>query len=543
MKLPLPWLLFCLVIALALFARTWQLSTIPPALDWDEVAIGWNAYSIWETRLDEYGTRLPLTFRSFGDYKAPILVYGTAPFVGLLGLEPWIVRLPSALAGVATVIVMFFLALEVGKLLLLEEKFRKYFALLATMLLALSPWHLLFSRPAFEPNIALFFITLGTWLFLLSLRTPYLWLFSGLSYLISLYAYHSPKVFLPPFLLGLLLIFYKQVSAGIGKYKLTSVFALIILIFATVPLIKINFEGGGSTRVTGTSIFYDEHQQLKSLNSDMMVMLGNNYLSHLNPQFFLSSSSNNYRMALKDYGLMTGIEWLFMIVGFVFLFKKRQNKGAQFLLLWFVFGFLPAMIGREVPHSLRSLNVLPAIILITAYSFIKLSRQLLNLLDQKNIKFNKLNFLKRSKNIILYVFFTFVFLAFSWSKINYFKEYYVAYPVYAARDWQYGYQQAIEIAQQYENQVDKIIITSAYGQPHIFTYFFEKREPMSVLWGAMIKYLFRDIKWQEDYSLKNSLLIGTAEEIPSSIPNDMGTLVGEVCFPDGTVAFRAVKTN
>jgi len=78
------WLI--LIIILAAVLRLYNISNNPPALSWDEAAIGWNAKSIFHTRRDEWGTRLPLTFRSFGDYKAPVYIYLTAPLVGFLAL-------------------------------------------------------------------------------------------------------------------------------------------------------------------------------------------------------------------------------------------------------------------------------------------------------------------------------------------------------------------------------------------------------------------------------------------------------------------------
>ena len=117
--------------------------------------------------------------------------------------------------------------------------------------------------------------------------------------------------------------------------------------------------------------------------------------------------------------------------------------------------------------------------------------------------------------------------------------YFVFYPIYAASDWQYGYQQAAQIASQYEDQVDKIVFTSHYGQPHVFTYFYQKRNPLYVFWGEMVKYLYRDINWEEDKNLTNTLLIGSPEEIPE----DAEGLIKEIKFPDGSSAFRVVRVN
>ena len=68
------YLLF-LIIILALILRFYQLGRTPVSLEWDEVAIGYDAYSILKTGRDQYGKFLPLTFRSLDDYKPPIYEY------------------------------------------------------------------------------------------------------------------------------------------------------------------------------------------------------------------------------------------------------------------------------------------------------------------------------------------------------------------------------------------------------------------------------------------------------------------------------------
>ena len=60
-------LILFLIVILAFLLRFYQLSTNPPGLNLDEVAIGYNAYSILRTGRDEYGKFLPIVFRSHDD--------------------------------------------------------------------------------------------------------------------------------------------------------------------------------------------------------------------------------------------------------------------------------------------------------------------------------------------------------------------------------------------------------------------------------------------------------------------------------------------
>src|SRR3989344_1420628 len=103
--------LFCIIL-LATLLRFYQLGINPPSLDWDEASIGYNAYSILKTGADEYGNRLPLSFRSFDDYKPPVYIYLTVISVALFGLTEFAARFPTAVIGVLAVIVVYCLVQE-----------------------------------------------------------------------------------------------------------------------------------------------------------------------------------------------------------------------------------------------------------------------------------------------------------------------------------------------------------------------------------------------------------------------------------------------
>src|SRR3989338_1229714 len=128
-------LIFIFILATVL--RFYQLGQNPPSLNWDETAHGYNAYSILVTGRDEYGYRLPLSFRSFDDYKPPLYTYLVVPSIAVFGLSDFAVRFPSAAIGVLAVLATF---------LMVYELFKNYkIALLSAFFLCISPWHLQFS--------------------------------------------------------------------------------------------------------------------------------------------------------------------------------------------------------------------------------------------------------------------------------------------------------------------------------------------------------------------------------------------------------------
>ena len=79
---------FIIIAVLAFVLRFYKLGYVPLSLSWDEVSLGYNAYSILTTGRDEHGKWYPLVaFEAYGDYKPPLYIYATVPFVALFGLN------------------------------------------------------------------------------------------------------------------------------------------------------------------------------------------------------------------------------------------------------------------------------------------------------------------------------------------------------------------------------------------------------------------------------------------------------------------------
>lgn len=151
---------FTFFLILSLFLRFWHFGTIPLGLSRDEASHGYTAWSLLKTGKDEYGVSFPLSIKAFGDWRLPAYDYLTIPFVAIFGPSDWSVRLPSALAGLITLVALYFLALK----LFLN-------APVALISLATLPWHLHFSRHAHEGNLGLTWLTLAILFFLFASKS------------------------------------------------------------------------------------------------------------------------------------------------------------------------------------------------------------------------------------------------------------------------------------------------------------------------------------------------------------------------------------
>ena len=106
--------LLLLIILLAGFLRFYNISNIPPSLNWDEAALGYNAYTLGLDGKDEFGKFLPVQYlESFGDFKPVLYSYLAAVPVKIFGLGEFGVRFPSALLGTLTVFLTYFLVKEI----------------------------------------------------------------------------------------------------------------------------------------------------------------------------------------------------------------------------------------------------------------------------------------------------------------------------------------------------------------------------------------------------------------------------------------------
>src|SRR5882724_2954061 len=117
-------ILLLIIIILAFVLRFYHLNSYP-AFNADEASNGYDAYSLLQTGKDQHGNSWPIDFQSFNDYKPGLYVYLTMPFVSILGLNEWAVRLPNAILSVASVYIVYLLVKE------LFGKDKELFALIA----------------------------------------------------------------------------------------------------------------------------------------------------------------------------------------------------------------------------------------------------------------------------------------------------------------------------------------------------------------------------------------------------------------------------
>ncbi len=249
-----------LIVLLAGFLRFYQLTDVPPALNSDEVAIGYNAYSILKTGRDEYGIKYPLTFRSFDDYKMPVYVYLVTGSMKIFGYNDFSVRFPSAIFGTLTVLVTYFFTKKLFSRW--DYKLSHRLALIASFLLAISPWSLQFSRAGYEANVAVFFVVSGSYLFLLGLKKWWAFLLSAIVFSLAIWTYLSARIFVPLLVLGLAVVYAKE----LWKQKIAVGLGIVIALILLLPIIRLSLSPQGQMRAAGVSAFTNPEDLKKSVS-------------------------------------------------------------------------------------------------------------------------------------------------------------------------------------------------------------------------------------------------------------------------------------
>ncbi len=537
----LRWILLGAILVLAIILRFWQLGVVPVSPDWDEVALGYNAYSILHTARDEYGVYLPVVMRSFDDYKPALYSYIAIPSIAVFGLNVWSVRFPSAVFGVLTILALYFLVKELFK--------KDSLALLSSFLLTLSPWHIQFSRIAFESNVGLGLNVFGALFFVRSFKKPWFLFPSIISFVASAYVYQSEKVFSPLLLFALVIIFRKELLKLPKRYLYATFLIGFILSLPMMWFILTNKYA--LERAQGVSIFSGQNllnQDAARLLTDQRnhdylgLFIDNrrfvyakeivgNYMTHwdLNWLFIAGDISRHHA---PNMGLLYLWELPFVLVGIYFLiFGDYDKKTKWTIFAWYLLAPIAASVTTGVPHAVRTLNFLPMYQIFTAIGI-----------------FGIVSILKKRKLIFIGGSILVIGIAFL-NTAYYFDQYFVQQNYYNSADWQYGYAKAVAYVKKHPEYKHVVVSNQPLiDQSYMFFLFYLQYDPAiyqnetSHVSGGFSenhqfgRYEFRPIHWSTEKRSGDTLYVGR--------PSDFGTnasILETIHYFNGDSAIEIVR--
>ena len=440
MKLNKLWWLIPILL-LAAFLRFYKLGQVPSGFVNDEAAFGYNAYSILKTGRDEFGQFLPVIFHSFGEGKLPGYIYLTIPSVLIFGLNEFAVRLPSALFGTLTVWLIYELVKKTGKDIT--------WALLSALVLATLPWHIHFSRAAFEANVALFFVTLGTYLWFSKKQR-----LSLAAFIAAIFTYNAARLFVP---LWFIFLVFKQRKI----YPLVGLLLISGILFILPQ---------SSQRLSNISIFHPQsgvaqrleqkYAETRNLPLFLTRALHNKpveygldfirrYSSHFSPDFlFFSGDPIRPRYRVPDTGQLMYFELPLLLIGLYALAKKRL----WWLGVWLLLAPMPAALTFETPSAIRGLLMIVPLSLIVALGASWI--------------------LEKGKKLWPLLALIFIF------NLGYYLDaYFIHAPVHQPYEWQGGYKQLVQTVNQLMPNYQKAEITDSRGTAYIYFLFYNAYDP------------------------------------------------------------------
>lgn len=529
-----------IIFGLAILIRFYQLDNPNHGFYLDEAAIGYNAYSVLKTGKDEFGKSFPLLFRSFTDFKAPFYIYLSIIPIKILGLSIFSTRFISALSGSLSVIFVYFL------LNLITNK-KKYLALLGALIFAISPWHVFYSRGAWESNLSLFLLLLATLSCVYGFITKKrpIFLLGSIFFVLSTYAYHGQRI-VAPLIFGFYLFYYRNWLLEKKKFL---VFGCLILVLLTIPILAISLTPGGQSRVKSLSIFSPQatlpwQNQNNQPSNRILIVLRRwfaLYTAYYSPRNLFSPDPAEKQRWPVDLAAFYPWQFIFFVIGLFYLVRKKEYSTlGKIILPWLLFSPIAASVTGDPFSTVRALPLVFPLSVIIAVGI------------YESIVFVKSRNLKMTLSGVLALLIIF-------SIINLMTQLFYILPFKRAKYWEIGYPKLGKSLLSFTNQ--KIVIDNSRGESYIHVLFFTKFDP--AIYQKEAGYLelpdyyysynrvnnkkfgqfeYRSIDWGKE-EREGNIIVGDELILSreSVLNNPNLQLIEEILYPDQTVAFRIIK--
>lgn len=551
------WIL-SLILLIGMSVRLVALGSIPLGLYMDEVAILIDARMVSETGMDMHSNAwLQAIFPSYGDYKLPVYIWLAAAAVKLLGASDLAVRLPSALAGIGSIVIVCLIVSELLKYSQLKVS-AKWYWLASSLVLAIAPWSILFSRTAFEGHVAQFLVAISVWVALKAKRRATLVVLSAVIGAAATYTYFSVRFVWPVVFIGvsgLFLIDWQLVLRDQKKFlfEVLMKVALPLGIFAVLLMPMFNspwYQVSDQYRLSTASILNNTDWAVESnvLRQEagnqfidrlflhrhwlMSRALLANMADHLSLNYLYLTGDSNLRHGTQFHGLFLMSLLPMLILGMYHLFD-RYKKILWLVLLWWLIALLPASVPETTPHALRSLNALVPLSFIQGFGLAFVA----------NWAWNKRKAWWAKGALVGYsVILTLCFISFT-------SFYFTVYPALSAQEWNQGYREFVITLEEMSTDEPTIVLDFdqrfflwhlAYGE-------YSAEEIQSLPKKAFTPTHLKDVVIVDDVGeleLSSIVVIGgRSEEIKKFESDTNGEVLvnKEILSPTGESLFRVIK--
>jgi len=537
-------ILLAIAIILGIATRFYKLGLAPAGLYLDEAGQGYSAYSILKTGKDEFGKSFPIVFRSFTDFKTPVYIYLVVPLIPIFGLTPFAVRFPSFFFSILTIPILYFLIKEIS-----QSKISNKLAALAAILIAISPWHILFGRTNFECNVALFFFLTGILFFYKALKNPKLLIPAAVFFAIATPSYHAQRI-VTPLMLLVLFIRHRKIFLSQTHRKFLVIGAIVGLIISA-PTLSVATTPGFLARANGLNIVSQNGQKPASFFT-VTKEFGALYLSYFSPRSMFVLGDSGPRSSFPELSTFFLWQFPFYIYG-LYIFVKRKDLGELkfFTLALLLVSPIPAALTRDPYSTIRSLQMVIPLIIIISMGILGVYEKISKAWSASPVKTKRLK-------ILFWLTFS---IAIIYSIAKLYSSIIVLNEYYRAKDWNYGWEIATEEIKRLDQNLP-IIVDNSRDEPYIQLAFFLKEDPTKFSLDnfevtpndyytnmkrnrnkIVGQITTKPIEWEKDLKIKQ-YLIGDALAISDQqIKEHNLTLIKDIYYPDGSIVLRIVETN
>lgn len=451
----------------AALLRLWKLGVVPAGVTHDEIGYIYNAYSIAKTGKNVFGEFLPfLTWvNAVGFPFLPVPIYLSAPLFLFFDISATVGRLPSALLGILDISLIY---------ILVKQLFGKNsLATLSAFFLAISPWHLHFSRSAYDPNFALFFYLLGIVVFIWEVKKKRIPILSPVALLFAVFSYRGMNPIFAP--LGFLLLWYgAKILRATKKQLIAFLFGIFLIGTFLLSVILVH----GRSYLTAEGSVFNQPKMQKELDTQiresqgplflrrvflnkpmyLIYTLRANYLRAYSPEFLFLYTEPNSIYSIWSRGRIFFLDIIFIILGLVYIFKLNKNS-AIFMTVLILFAGLPGMIGG-MPYSARNF-------LLSALLPILSAGGIVFLLDSVSQK-------------IKILLITVLVLSYSYVLGSYLFDYYGRYALYGSEAWAKSLKEMSALIKRERDDYDRIIVAQAGLGDFLQYAFYSKANPSRI---------------------------------------------------------------
>lgn len=344
-----------LILAIAAVFRFYQLDEFPPGL-YPDVAINGN----------EAITNPGKVFYPENNGREGLFINLISLSFALFGISIWSIKAVAAFFGTLTVLGTYLLTKELFSSETMKQGSNEAIALLTSFFLAISFWHVNFSRLGFRAILLPFILVFAFYFLFRGIRTKKIahFISAGVLFGLGFYTYTSFRMAVLLLPLPILYFWFLSRAQNLQKKFLFSIFYFLLSIFIVSLPIGFYFlqhPADFASRAAPISVFAQENP---------LKAFGESFIRHL--AMFNIYGDPNWRHNLAGspqllwpvgilfiIGIATAIKELIKIIG-----NKNWSlvigHWSSFLFAWLFIMLLPGALTYEgLPHALRTIGVIP----------------------------------------------------------------------------------------------------------------------------------------------------------------------------------------